>query len=164
MIEVRSYLDALEARHVEQHGTTGHLVADVLDTELLRTARIDEFGVIAIVHLVIENNVAKRIPLRRRLTRHVDRIVRVTEIRRWDILIACRGVSAGRQHGVDRIPTAAEQARLNRLLQGQAEREDLALLDQLPRVDEVLGAHIVSVPIWSSAPQRPQFESFLAAS
>ncbi len=83
---------------------------------------------------------AERVPLRRGLTRHVDRVVSVAQIGRRNVLVAGRSVRAGRQHGVDRIPAAAEQARLDRLLQGQTKREHLALLDQLAGVDDVLRA------------------------
>ncbi len=44
-VTVIERLHALEARDVEQHATAGHLVAHVLDAELLRAARIDELGV-----------------------------------------------------------------------------------------------------------------------
>src|SRR3954451_18916936 len=76
---------------------------------------VNQSGVVAIVHLVVDEDVAERVPLGRGLARHVDGIIGVTQVREWFVLLAGRGVGAGGQHGVDRIPAAAEQAGLDRL-------------------------------------------------
>src|SRR6185437_12050990 len=63
-VAVLKPVDALPARHVEQHAATGHLVAHMLDPELFGAARVDELGVVAVVHLVVQENVTERVPLR----------------------------------------------------------------------------------------------------
>ena len=116
-IAVRQRVEALEASDVEQDAAADHLVADMLDPELLRALRADQLGVVAVVHLVVEEDVAKRVPLRRGLAGHVDRVVGVAQVGEGYVLIAGRGVGPCRQHGVNGIPAAAEQTGLDRLFQ-----------------------------------------------
>src|SRR5262249_37945412 len=56
-------------------------------------------------------------------------------------------VGAGRQHLMDRIEAAAEQAGLRAVgVERDAEREHLADADQARCLDDVLGAHVVERP------------------
>src|SRR5262245_2600853 len=49
-------VDALEAGDVEQHATTDQLVAGVLNPELGSSVAVDRGGVMAVVHLVVIEN------------------------------------------------------------------------------------------------------------
>src|ERR1700722_19513041 len=55
--------NALEARDVEQHASSDHLVANMLDAELLRAPHIDEPRVVPVVHFIVEEDMAERVPL-----------------------------------------------------------------------------------------------------
>src|SRR5207245_8969008 len=62
-IPVVETVDALVAGHVEQHAPADHLVRQLLDAVLVRSAAVDERGRIAVPHLVPEDHVGHRIPL-----------------------------------------------------------------------------------------------------
>ncbi len=83
----------------------------MFDAELAEAVRVDLAGVVAVIHLLLIEDVAERIPMRRRLHRHVDGVVGVADAGHH-VLLAGNRVRAGRKHGVDRIPAPAEQARL----------------------------------------------------
>ena len=77
--------------------------------------------------------------MRGALDAQVERVVGVAEL--VPVLPAGDGVGAGRQHLVDRIEAAAEQAGLRAVaVERNAEREHLAGADQLAGVDDVLAA------------------------
>ena len=127
-------VDALPAGDVEQHAAADQLVLGVLDAELGDAVGVDGRGVMPVVHLVVIEDVAQRIPVRGRLDRHVERIVGVEQA----ALPAGQRVGAGGEHGVDGVPALAEQAALRAALpERHAEREHLAALDQLGRGDDV---------------------------
>jgi len=60
------------------------------------------------------------------------------------VLLASDGIGAGREHLMDRIESAAEQAGLRAVaVERDAEREHLAGADQARRLDDVLGGDVV---------------------
>ena len=107
-----------------------------LERPLESTAR----GVMPVVHLVVIEDVPERIPVRRRLDRHVERIVGVEQAG----LPPGQRIGAGGEHGMDGVPALAEQAALRSAsAQWDAEGKDLAALDQFGRGDHVGGRHVV---------------------
>jgi hypothetical protein len=98
----------LPAGDVEQHAPADQLVFGVLDAELARAIRVHRASGMPVVHLVMVEDVPKRIPVRGRLDRHVERIVGVEQA----ALPARQRIGAGRQHGVDGVPAFAEQPTL----------------------------------------------------
>ena len=117
----------------------------VLDAEHGEAARVDQLGVVAVVGLVLVEDVAERIPMRRALHAEVQRVVGVADL--VPVLLAGDGVGAGREHLVDRIEAAAEQAGLRAVaVERNAEREHLAGADQARRLDDVLGRDVVERP------------------
>ena len=108
----------------------------------LKPARVDQLGVVAVIGLVLVEHVAERVPVRGALHAQHQRVVGVADL--VPVLLAGDGVGAGRQHLVDRVEAAAEQAGLRPgLVERNAEREHLAGADQARRLDDVLGAHVV---------------------
>ena len=72
-------------------------------------------------------------------TQQVERVVGVADL--VPVLLAGDGVGAGREHLVDRVEAAAEQAGLRAVpVERDAEREDFAFADQLGGGDDVLAA------------------------
>ena len=127
------------AGDVEQHAAPDHLADRVLDAALVGAAAVDQAGVVAVPHLLAEEDVGQRVPLGGALGRQMERVVGVAQARRLVVLAGDR-VGAGREHGVDRVPAAAPQARLRPLLvEREAEREDLAAPHQARRGDDRLG-------------------------
>ena len=126
-------------------------------------ARVDQLGVVAVVALVLVEDVAERVPVGRALHAQVQRVVGVADL--VPVLLAGDGVGAGRQHLVDRIEAAAEQAGLRAVaVERNAEREHLAGLDQLRGVDDVLGRDVVEradvVVLAPAAPVRELLRGF----
>src|SRR6476660_5093738 len=105
-ITVLEPIDAFSARDVEQHAAADHLVARMLDAEHVDAAAIDARCAVAVIGLAFLEDVGERIPMRRRLDRHVQRIIGIFEA---PAEAACDRVGAGREHGVDRIPAYAEE-------------------------------------------------------
>ena len=133
------------ARDVEQHAAADHLVARVLDAEHAEAARVDQLGVVAVIGLVLVEDVAERVPMRRALHAEIQRVVGVADL--VPVLLAGDGVGAGREHLVDRVEAAAEQAGLRAVaVERNAEREHLAGADQARRLDDVLGRDVVERP------------------
>ena len=115
----------------------------MLDAELAEAVAIDLARVEAVVHLVFVEDVAQRVPVGRGLHRHVDGVVGVAQLQHLVVVPGDR-IGASRQHGVDRIPAAAEQAGLRATaVERDAEREDLAGADQSRRADDVLWRDMV---------------------
>ena len=136
-------VDAAKARDVEQHAAADHLVLGVLDAELAQAVAVDLARIEAVIHFVFVEDVAERIPMRGALHRHVDGVVGVADARHL-VLAAGDRVGAGRQHGVDRIPAAAEQAGLRAVaVERDAERKDLAGADQARRADDIFRRNVV---------------------
>src|SRR5262249_42369223 len=71
-IPVIETVDAFVAGHVEEHAPADHLVRELLDAVLVRSAAVDERGRISVPHLVAEEHVRQRIPLRSGLRRQID--------------------------------------------------------------------------------------------
>src|ERR1700682_4321210 len=142
-ISVVERLNALETCNIEQHTASDHLVANVLNTQFPGAAGIDKSCVEAVIHLVIEEDVAKGIPLGRCLTGHVDGIVGVAKIGRGLVLVAGLRICSGSEHGMNRIPPAAKQAGLDRLLQGKSKCKDFTFSDKASRPDNIFRCHIV---------------------
>jgi hypothetical protein len=136
-------IDAAKPRHVEQDAAADHLAPGMLDAELAEAVAIDLTRVEAVVHLVFVEDAAERVPVGRGLHRHVDGIVGVAQLQHLVVAPGDR-IGAGRQHGVDRIPAAAEQAGLRAAtIERDAEREDLAGADQSRRADDFLRRDMV---------------------
>jgi len=86
---------------------------------------------------------AERIPVRGALHRHVDGVVGITDARNL-VIAPGGGVGAGRQHGMDRIPAAAEQTGLRAAaVERNAERENLAGPDQAGGAHDVFGRDVI---------------------
>src|SRR5262249_50519336 len=110
-VAVRQVLHVLETRDIKQYAAPDHLVARMFDAKLAEAVAIDQPGVVAVVHPFLVEDMAERVPMGRALHRHVDGVIGVADI--WDHVLAARHrVGACRQHGVDRVPAAAEQAGL----------------------------------------------------
>src|SRR5207248_11686123 len=119
-VAVLEIIDALLPCDVEQYAEPRHLGARVLDAELGESVAIDESRVVAVIRLVIQEDMAERIPVGRGLHRHVDGIVGVEQL----ALPTGGRIGSGRQHGVDRVPASAEQAGLRTVaVERNAERE-----------------------------------------
>ena len=133
---------AAEARDVEQHAAADHLVLGMLDAEHGEAARVDQLGVVAVIGLVLVEDVAERVPMRGALHAQHQRVVGVADL--VPVLLAGDGVGAGGEHLVDRVEAAAEQAVLRAVaVERDAEREHLAGADQARRLDDVLGRDVV---------------------
>ncbi len=130
-----------------------------------RTARVDELGVVAVIGLVLVEDVAERIPVRGALHAKVQRVVGVADL--VPVLLAGDGVGAGREHLVDRIEAPAEQSGLRAFaVERNAEREHLAARESaLPGVDDVFRRHMVErADLVVLAPAAPVGQFFEASS
>src|SRR5262245_38813547 len=135
-------VDAAEAGDVEEHATTDHLVLGVLDAEHTQAPGVDQLGVEAVIGLVLVEDVPQRVPMGGTLDAEIERIVGVADL--VPVLSAGDGVGAGREHLVDGIEAAAEQAGLGAFaVEGDAEREYLAGTDQARRLDDILGRYVI---------------------
>ena len=133
---------AAKAGDVEQHAAADHLVLGMLDAEHREAARVDQLGVVAVIGLVLVEDVAERVPVGGALHAQHQGVVGVADL--VPVLLAGDGVGAGRQHLVDRVEAAAEQPGLRPgLVERDAEREHLAGADQARRLDDVLGGDLV---------------------
>ena len=65
-------LNAAMARDVEQHAAPDHLVPRMLDAEHREAARVDQLGVVAVIGLVLVEDVAERVPMRSALHAHIS--------------------------------------------------------------------------------------------
>ena len=104
----RSHFDAAEAGDVEQHAAADHLVLGMLDAEHVEALGIDQLGVVAVIGLVLVEDVAERVPMGGALHAQHQRVVGVADL--VPVLPPGDRVGAGRQHLVDRIEAAAEQS------------------------------------------------------
>ena len=160
-VAVGQPVHALEARDVEQHAAADHLALGVFDAELAETIGVDFARVVTVVHFLLIENVAERIPMRRRLHRHVDGVVGVADARHH-VLPAGDRVGAGRQHGVDRVPASAEQTGLRAgAVERNAKREHLAGAHEPRRVDDIVQADVIErADLVVLAPAAPVFQLF----
>ena len=79
----------------------------------------------------------------RGLHRHVDGVVGIADARHLVVAAGDR-IGAGREHGVDRIPAAAEQTALRpALVERNAERKHLAGADQACRPHDILRQNVI---------------------
>ena len=139
---VLEIIDLAVPRDVEQHAAPDHARLGLLDAVLGGAAGIDQLRVVAVPHLVVEEDMAERVPLRAALERHRDRVVGVADAAA--VLPPRHRVGAGRQHGVDRIVAVAPQALLRAVaVVRQSEGENLALADEPRRGGHVLGRHVI---------------------
>ena len=98
--------------------------------------------VIAVIGLVLVEHVAQRVPMRGALHAQHQRVVGIADL--VPVLPFGHRVGAGRQHLVDRIETAAEQAVLRALgVERNAERKNLAGADQARSLDDVLRRDLI---------------------
>src|SRR5215831_12993714 len=135
-------VDAAETRDVEQHAAPHHLVLGMLDTQHVKPLGVDELGVIAVVGLVLVEDVPERIPVSGPLHAQVQRVIGVADL--VPILPTGDGVGAGRQHLVDRVEASSEQARLRAVaVERDAERKYLAGADQTSGLDDILRPDVV---------------------
>ena len=108
----------------------------------LRPLEIDELGIVAVIGLVLVEDMAERVPMRGALHAQHQRVVGVADL--VPVLPFGDCIGAGRQHLVDRIEAAAEQAVLRaRGVERNAKRKNLAGADQARRVDDVLRRDLV---------------------
>src|SRR6266478_4786638 len=135
-------VDAAETRDVEQHAAPHHLVLGMLDAQHVQPLGVDELGVIAVVGLVLVEDVPERIPVSGPLHAQVQRVVGVADL--VPVLPAGDGVGAGRQHLMDRIEASSEQAGLRAVaVERDAERKHLAGADQTSGLDDILRPDVV---------------------
>src|SRR5215813_9166217 len=135
-------VDAAETRDVEQHAAPHHLVLGMLDAQHVQPFGIDQLGVIAVIGLVLVEDVPERIPVSRPLHAQIQRVVGIADL--VPILPAGDGIGAGRQHLVDRIEAPSEQAGLRAVaVERDAERKHLAGADQTSGLDDILGPDVV---------------------
>ena len=141
----------------------------MLDAEHGEAARVDQLGVVAVIGLVLVEDVAERVPMRRALHAQHQRVVGVTDL--VPVLLAGDGVGAGRQHLVDRVEAAAEQAVLRAgLVERDAEREHLAGPDQARGLDDVLRRDVIeradlvvlapAAPVLTASSRPPRSPAF----
>src|SRR6516162_1494006 len=135
-------VDAAQTRDVEQHAAPHHLVLGMLDAQHAQSLGVDELGVIAVVGLVLVEDVPERIPVSGPLHAQIQRVVGVADL--VPVLPTGDGVGAGRQHLVDRIEAPSEQAGLRTVaVERDAERKHLAGADQTSGLDDILGRDVV---------------------
>src|SRR5207245_2435585 len=140
-------VDAAETRDVEQHAAPHHLVLGMLDAQHVQPLGVDELGVIAVVGLVLVEDVPERIPVRGPLHAQVQRVVGVADL--VPVLPAGDGVGAGRQHLMDRIEASSEQAGLRAVaVERDADGKHLAGADRP-------GGRSASVTAYMIAPGAP---------
>ena len=114
----------------------------MLDAEHVEAARVDQLGVVAVVGLVLVEDVAERVPVRGALHAQHQRVVGVADL--VPVLLAGDGVGAGGEHLVDRVEAAAEQAGLRAgAVERNAEREHLAGADQVRGLDDVFRRDVI---------------------
>ncbi len=150
---------AAQPRDVEQHAAADHLVPGVLDAELADAGAVDLARFEAVIHLVFVEDVAERIPVGGGLHRHIDGVVGVADA--GDLIVATGDrVGAGGEHGVDRIPAAAEQAGLRTTaVERNAEREHLAGPDQAGGAHDIFRCDVIErADLVVLAPAAPIFE------
>ena len=132
-------LHATKARDVEEHAAADHLVLGMLDAEHVEALGVDQLGVVAVIGLVLVEDVTERVPMRGALHAQHQRVVGVADL--VPVLPPGDGVGAGRQHLVDRIEAAAEQTGLRPVgVERNAERKHLAGADEARGFDDVLPA------------------------
>ena len=126
----------------------------------LRPLAVDQLGVVAVIGLVLVEHVAERVPMGGALHAQHQRVVGIADA--VPVLPAGDGVGAGRQHLVDRIEAAAEQAVLRAVgVERNAERKHLAGADQARRLDDVLRRDLVErSDVIVFAPAAPVLELF----
>ena len=137
---------AERARHVEEDAAADHLVLGLLDAALLRAGGGHLAAVVAVPHVVLVEDVAEPVPLGAGLQRHHHDVVG-----RADAALvehAGIGVGTGAQHQVQRIDASHRRvvglaALRTELVEVERERDHLALLHELRRRDDVLGARVV---------------------
>src|SRR5262245_18583183 len=151
-------VDAAEAGDVEQHAAPYHLVLGMLDAQHAQSLGVDELGVVAVIGLVLIEDMPERVPVGGALHTEIERIVGVADL--VPVLPTGDGVGAGGEHLVDRIEAAAEQTGLRAVaVERDAECEHLASADQAGGLDDVLGAHVVErADLVVLAPAAPVLE------
>ncbi len=108
----------------------------------LKPREFDQLGVVAIIGLVLIEDMAERVPMRGALHTKDERVVGVANL--VPVLLAGDCIGAGGQHLVDGIEAAAEQTVLRPVaVERDAERENLAGADQACGLDDILGPHVV---------------------
>src|SRR5262249_45431419 len=135
-------VDAAKAGDVQQHAAAHHLVLGMLDAEDVQALGVDQLGIVAVVGLVLVEDVPERVPMRRALDAQVQRVVRISDL--VPVLPAGDGVGPGREHLMDRVVASSEQAGLRPVAgEGDSECEFLAGADEACGPDDVLGRHVV---------------------
>ena len=119
---------------VEEHAAPGDAVALLVDRVVQRAARRDVARGIAVVELVVVEDVRERVPLRRALQRHHDVVVGVAEAAGHVVLRLAR-----RGHEVQRVLADAAAGLRAELVERDAEVEHLARAHEPRRRDHPLG-------------------------
>src|SRR5262245_12330270 len=118
-----------EARDIEEHAAANHFVLGVLDAEDRKATRVDQLGVVAVVGLVLIEDVAEGFPVLGPLHAQGQRVVGLADL--VPVRLARDRISASGEHLMDRIEAPAEQASLRTgAVEGYAKRENLAGTDQ----------------------------------
>src|SRR5207249_9962992 len=95
---------------VEQYAATDHLAFGMFDAQYVQPFGVDELGVIAVVGLLLVEDVSQRIPVRRPLHAQIQGIVGIADL--VPVLAAGDGVGAGCQHLVNEIGRASCRERV----------------------------------------------------
>src|SRR5262249_6650857 len=118
----------------------------------------DQLGVVAVIGLVLVEDVAERVPVGGALYAQHERVVGVADL--VPVLPFGDGVGAGRKHLVDRVEAAAEEAGLRTgAVERNAERKHLAGADQARGLDDVFRPHVIErADLVVLAPPAPVLE------
>ena len=130
----------------------------MLDAEHVEALGIDQLGIMAVIGLVLIEDVAERVPVRRALHAQHQRVVGIADL--VPVLPFGDGVGAGRQHLMDRIEAAAEQPVLRPIgIERNAQRENLAGADQARGLDDILRGNVIErAAVIVLAPAAPVLE------
>jgi len=114
----------------------------VFDAQHVEAAGVDQLRVVAVIGLVLIEDVTERVPVGCALHAQVQGVVGITDL--VPVLPAGDGVGPGGEHLMDRVEAAAEQAGLWAIaVERNAEREHLAGMDQLAGRDDVFRRHVI---------------------
>src|SRR5690606_9446420 len=98
-------VDADVSCDIEKDAAPDHLGLDLFDSVLVSPVAVDKTRVVAVPHFFAVKNVTQAIPLRAALQGHGDSVVCVTQAP--GVLIACHGICACGQHGMDGVVPVA---------------------------------------------------------
>ena len=157
-VVVVEILDAVRTGHVDED-SPGHHRAEVLDSQPGRAApRPARRRRRVVVELAVVAGVRQRVPVRNGLRSHTERVVAGGEVA--GVARECDVDGVGTQLGIRALGHVHVVPLRAGLIEREREREHAAAARaaEIPR-RTTSGVMRLSVPRWSSAPQRPQFDT-----